>query len=121
MVSVAVSLPAAGSYSVAATVAPVPPAPSTWPLPSQMALWPSRGAVMLLVGLNFPVVRVVQLGAGQQVEVRILPSVAVKLMRGVFSWRVTAPCRGRARVRFDVGTALVPLESARSGGGRAAQ
>src|SRR6185369_15076391 len=47
-------LPVAGLYS-SAVVALVPPAISTWPLFSRVALRPTRGVVMLPVGVNVPV------------------------------------------------------------------
>src|SRR6516164_10101527 len=53
MLPVGVNFPVAGLYSSVAV--PPPPAISTWPLPSRVALWPTRPVVMLPVGVNFPV------------------------------------------------------------------
>src|SRR6516164_2855605 len=59
MLPVGLNLPVAGSYSSA-----VPPIISTWPLCSRMAVWSSRGVVMLPVFAHVPDVAAATAAAG---------------------------------------------------------
>jgi hypothetical protein len=54
MLPVGTQLSVAESYNSA--VAVPPPATSTWPLGSSVAVWPYRGVLMLAVGAQVPVV-----------------------------------------------------------------
>ena len=58
MLPVAVKVPVAGSYSSAVArslTGPTPPAISTFPVGSSVAVWPLRVVVMLPVGAKVPV------------------------------------------------------------------
>ncbi len=62
MLPVGVQVPVAGLYSSAlakighepSTQVPLPPATSTWPLGSSVAVWPKRAVVMLPVAVHVP-------------------------------------------------------------------